>query len=295
MKPDRGDTRAHRNGVTRAMTGAAARMRFSPLRYFLVIAVDAAIPAFSLWFAMFLRLEGRADVQFGSVLPALTLLLVCGRIMANLLLRLHRWSFRLSGLPDGARVGVAGLLGTGVFMLGIFLLRLPQPPRSVVVMELFFSTFLMAAMRFAPRLTWMYCQRPGARGPGRRAAHRHHRGRRRRRVAAARPAAVRRAQLLRRRLCRRQPGEAGRHRGRQDRPRHRGGASGSRQALSRGHGADRHSAHVREAHPGDPRAVRRSQAAVQDPAGVVCVPERPGGGDDAAGPAAGGPAAARAG
>ncbi len=138
------------------MTGAVGRIRFSPLRYFLVIVLDAVIPAFSLWFALFLRLEGRVDVQFGSILPALTLLLVCGRIMANLLLRLHRWSFRLSGLPDGARVGVAGLLGTGVFMLGIFLLRLPQPPRSVVVMELFFSTFLMAAMRFAPRLTWMY-------------------------------------------------------------------------------------------------------------------------------------------
>src|SRR5664280_3182946 len=156
MRPDRGDARASRNGVTRAMTGAAGRIQFSPLRFLLVMAVDAVIPAFSLWFALFLRLEGRADVEFGAVLPALTLLLICGRILANLLLRLHRWSFRLSGLADGARVGVAGLLGTGVFMLGIFLLRLPQPPRSVVVMELFFSTFLMAAVRFAPRLGWMY-------------------------------------------------------------------------------------------------------------------------------------------
>ncbi|OYV72276.1 MAG: hypothetical protein B7Z74_05810, partial [Deltaproteobacteria bacterium 21-66-5] len=131
-------------------------MRFSPLRYILVMAVDAAIPALSLWVAMFLRLEGRPDIKFGPVLPTLIALLVGARILANLLLRLHRWSFRLSGLPDGARVGVAGLLGTGVFVLGMFLLRLQQPPRSVVVMELFFSTFLMAAMRFAPRLTWMY-------------------------------------------------------------------------------------------------------------------------------------------
>src|SRR5664280_2783545 len=156
MKPDRGDTRPNRNGVIRAMAGSTEWLRFSPLRYFLVIAVDAAIPVFSLWFAMFLRFEGRIVVEYARVLLPLILLLVCGRIVANLLLRLHRWSFRLSGLPDGARVGVAGLLGTGVFLLSIFLLGLPHPPRSVVVMELFFSTFLMAVMRFAPRLTWMY-------------------------------------------------------------------------------------------------------------------------------------------
>ncbi len=156
MKPDRGDARAHRNGVARAMTGATAWLRFSPLRYFLVIAVDAAIPVASLWFATFLRFEGRIVVEYARALPLLIVLLVCGRVLANVLLRLHRWSFRLSGLPDGARVGVAGLLGTGVFLLSIFLLGLPHPPRSVVVMELFFSTFLMAAMRFAPRLTWMY-------------------------------------------------------------------------------------------------------------------------------------------
>ncbi len=100
------------------------------------------------------------------ILPLLTLLLVCGRILANLLLRLHRWSFRLSGLPDGARVGVAGLLGTGVFLLSLFLFGLPHPPRSVVVMELFFSTFLMAAVRFAPRLGWMYVSEHARAGQG---------------------------------------------------------------------------------------------------------------------------------
>ncbi|TAM53894.1 MAG: polysaccharide biosynthesis protein [Acidobacteria bacterium] len=166
MKPDRGDTRGHRNGAARAMTGAVAWLRFSPLRYVLVIATDAAIPVFALWFAMFLRFEGRIAVEYGRILPELIVLLVCGRVLANLLLRLHRWSFRLSGLPDGARVGVAGLLGTGVFLLSIFLLGLAHPPRSVVVMELFFSTFLMAAMRFAPRLTWMYVSERARAGQG---------------------------------------------------------------------------------------------------------------------------------
>ena len=156
MKSRPDGTHAPRNGVSRAVTGAAGWLRFSPLRYFLVIAVDATIPALSLWFAMFLRFDGRIVVDYGRHLPLFTVLLVCGRVLANLLLRLHRWSFRLSGLPDGARVGVAGLLGTGVFLLSLFLLGLSHPPRSVVVMELFFSTFLMAVMRFAPRLTSLY-------------------------------------------------------------------------------------------------------------------------------------------
>jgi FlaA1/EpsC-like NDP-sugar epimerase len=156
MKPDENDASARRNDFTGAMTGVARWLRFSPVRQVVVIAFDVVIPAFSLWFALFLRFEGRIMVEYARILPVLTLLLVCGRILANLLLRLHRWSFRLSGLPDGARVAVAGLLGTGLFLLSIFLLGLPHPPRSVVVMELFFSTFLMAVARFAPRLAWTY-------------------------------------------------------------------------------------------------------------------------------------------
>ena len=156
MRPVGSEASVREDGLRGAMAGVVGWLRFSPVRYVLVLTLDAVIPAFSLWFALFLRFDGRITLEYARVLPVLALVLVCGRIVANLLMRLHRWSFRLSGLPDGARVGVAGLLGTGVFLLGIFLLRLPHPPRSVVVMELFLSTFLMAAMRFAPRLTWMY-------------------------------------------------------------------------------------------------------------------------------------------
>ena len=160
-----GSSTRHR-GIYRAMAGATEWLRFSSLRYALVMALDAVIPACSFWLALFLRLEGRPDVKFGPALPVLIAVLVGARVVANLALRLHRWSFRLSGLPDGARIGIAGLLGTGVFMLGIFLLRLPQPPRSVVVMELFFTTFLMAVLRFAPRLTWMYVSERARAGQG---------------------------------------------------------------------------------------------------------------------------------
>ena len=155
MKQERHDVPDRAGVFTGAMKGAASWLRISAVRQALIIGSDALIPAGSLWFALFLRSEAALH-DFLPYLPALTLVLICGRILANFILRLHKWSFRLSGLTDGARVGVAGLLGTGVFLLVIFLLRLQEPPRSVVVMELFFSTFLMATMRFAPRLTWLY-------------------------------------------------------------------------------------------------------------------------------------------
>jgi hypothetical protein len=78
------------------------------------------------------------------------------RFAVNLLLRLHRWSFRLSGLNDGARVVVAAAGGTGTFILALFLLRVLTPPRSVVVLELLVSAAGMVALRFAPRLGWTY-------------------------------------------------------------------------------------------------------------------------------------------
>ena len=166
MTSVRADSDSHRNGLARGVAAATGWLRFSPLRHFLVIAVDAAIPVFSLWFATFLRFEGRIPAEYGQALPALLVLLVLARILANAPLRLHRWSFRFSGLADGARVGLAGLLGTGLFLLALFLLGLPHPPRSVVVMELFLSTFLMATMRFAPRLAWMYVSEHARAGQG---------------------------------------------------------------------------------------------------------------------------------
>jgi len=77
-------------------------------------------------------------------------------MLSNLVFRLHRWSFRFSGLADGARVPMAGFFGTALWLCTVFLLRDPGPPRSVVVMELLMSTLLMGAVRFSPRLADLY-------------------------------------------------------------------------------------------------------------------------------------------
>lgn len=126
------------------------------LRISLVFALDAAITATSLWLALLLRFDGRIDAPYASMAPIYVALLVPARLIASAAFRLHRWSFRLSGLPDGARIVFAGLAGTGLFVSTVYLLRILDPPRSVVALEFFLTTLGMACLRFAPRLAGLY-------------------------------------------------------------------------------------------------------------------------------------------
>jgi FlaA1/EpsC-like NDP-sugar epimerase len=126
------------------------------VRLAIVLLVDGAITTVSLWIALLLRFEGDVASPYDSLAPTYLAWLVCARIAASWLFRLHRWSFRLSGLTDGARVVMAGIFGTGLFVLTLYFLRVLLPPRSVIVLELFVSTAGMTAVRFAPRLAWMY-------------------------------------------------------------------------------------------------------------------------------------------
>jgi FlaA1/EpsC-like NDP-sugar epimerase len=122
----------------------------------LLLITDLLFAMASLLAALMLRFEGEIPEGWPGKLPPLLGVLVASRLLTNVYFQLHRWSFLLSGLTDGVRVGMAGLLGTGGFIAGVFLLRLPSPPRSVVVMELFLTIGLMLLVRFAPRLVWLY-------------------------------------------------------------------------------------------------------------------------------------------
>ncbi|MDY7095460.1 MAG: nucleoside-diphosphate sugar epimerase/dehydratase [Acidobacteriota bacterium] len=128
----------------------------APLRRLMILGLDGAIAVGALWSALLLRFEGAVPERWTEDLPATLLLLVVCRVACNTFFGLHRWSFLLSGLTDGARIAASGIAGTGLFLSGIFLLRLHGLPRSVVVLELLLSTAVMAVLRFAPRLAWMY-------------------------------------------------------------------------------------------------------------------------------------------
>ena len=126
------------------------------LRSAIVLLIDSAIAVASLWLAMLLRFDGRIEQPYLEALRFYTLLLVASRLGTNWLLRLHQWSFRLSGLHDGARVVAAAGAGTGVFILTLYLSQTLNPPRSVVVLELLATAAGMTFVRFAPRLGWAY-------------------------------------------------------------------------------------------------------------------------------------------
>ena len=128
------------------------------LRRLVILLLDGGIATVSLWFSMFLRFEGKGTpAPYDELMPTFLVLLVIARLASTLLFRLHRWSFRFSGLTDGARLVLVGLLGTGLFMVEIYLVELGKgPPRSVVLMELLLSITLMALMRFSPRIHWIY-------------------------------------------------------------------------------------------------------------------------------------------
>ncbi|MCH9646983.1 MAG: polysaccharide biosynthesis protein [Deltaproteobacteria bacterium] len=122
----------------------------------MLLLFDGAVAFLSLWTAMLLRFEGTVPEVWLAAIPPLAMLLILARVVSTYLFRVHRWSFRFSGLTDGARVVTSCLFGTGLFMLGVYLLRPTGPPRSVVALELLLTTAIVAGIRFTPRLAWLY-------------------------------------------------------------------------------------------------------------------------------------------
>lgn len=124
----------------------------------MLILGDSVVAVVALWTAFHLRFDEPG--QHLADLPLLAIALVAARLTTSLYLRIHRWSFKFSGLRDGVRVLTAGLFGTvGFVALSYFFLRnqlSELPARGVVVLELSLSVTGMAAIRFAPRLWWMY-------------------------------------------------------------------------------------------------------------------------------------------
>ena len=119
---------------------------------------DGVVAVVALWAAFHLRFD--RPEQHLVDLPMLAAALVTARLVSSLYFRLHRWSFKFSGLRDAVRILSAGLLGSlGFVVLSYFLLRnqlTELPARGVVVLEFMMAVAGMGAIRFAPRLWWMY-------------------------------------------------------------------------------------------------------------------------------------------
>jgi FlaA1/EpsC-like NDP-sugar epimerase len=126
------------------------------LRSVIVLSLDVAMAVTCLFLAMLLRFDGRIEQAYWDLLPVYAVTLIVARLASNWSFRLHQWSFRLSGLHDGARIVFAAVAGTAAFIVILFLAHVLNPPRSVVVLELLATAAAMTALRFGPRLGLTY-------------------------------------------------------------------------------------------------------------------------------------------
>ncbi|WP_242395246.1 nucleoside-diphosphate sugar epimerase/dehydratase [Anaeromyxobacter oryzisoli] len=134
----------------RRSAGARARRR-QLARILAILVFDCGASAASLVAAEWLRFEGPPPARFASALPVLVPLVAGCRLVANLAARLHRWSFRLAGLPEAVRVLAATLAGTTLFAAVAAWVAPGALPRSVFVIDLLLATAALGGGRFAPR------------------------------------------------------------------------------------------------------------------------------------------------
>ena len=127
-----------------------------PGRFSLLLLFDALATTVALYAAAYLRFEGRVPPNWVEAVHAALPVLVVSRLAVLWASRMHRWSFFLSGLEEGVRLGIATFGGTVLFLAVHFGLAGQRLPLSVVVLELFLTTALLAAARYAPRVALVF-------------------------------------------------------------------------------------------------------------------------------------------
>ena len=122
-----------------------------------ILTLDAMATVLALHVAVWLRFEGLVPTPYLESLELVLPVLVATRLGFNLAAGIHRWSFRLAGLPDALRVAGAGLAGTLAFTM-LCTHVLPEGlPRSIYALEFFLATAAFGFLRFSPRvgLRWL--------------------------------------------------------------------------------------------------------------------------------------------
>ncbi len=137
------------------------------LRWVILLALDAAASAGALQLALWLRFDGHVPSPWRDAAPSAMLLVAALHLACNGGARLHRWSFRLAGLPDGIRVAAAALAGSVLFT-GLCRAAIGTGmPRTVYVLEFFLSTSAFCALRFGPQTAFGWMRRVRNRGAAR--------------------------------------------------------------------------------------------------------------------------------
>jgi len=130
-----------------------------------LLLADGAVAALSLWLAFGVRFDGRVPDVYVTSFPRAALLVVACRVLCSRAASLDRWPFRLAGMSDALRVSFVTLAGTGLFAAAAGLVP-GGVPRSVFVIEFFFTTSAYGLVRFGPRAALRWSNRLARSGPG---------------------------------------------------------------------------------------------------------------------------------
>jgi FlaA1/EpsC-like NDP-sugar epimerase len=131
---------------------AASRVSSPRLRSLLVLSLDAVMTTGALCAALRLSYGGLPPEQWRLALLHVLPLLLVMRLGSLAGFGLHRWSYRRSGLSEAGRLIAANLVATLAFEALRSVFNFDGLFRAVVAIEFLFTTALMGAHRFAPRL-----------------------------------------------------------------------------------------------------------------------------------------------
>jgi FlaA1/EpsC-like NDP-sugar epimerase len=137
------------------------------VRWVTLLALDGTAAAASLQLALWLRFDGRVPAPWREATPAAMALVAALHLVCNGGARLHRWSFRLAGLPDGIRVVAAALAGSALFAAVCRVSIGTGMPRTVYVLEFFLSVSAFCVLRFGPQTAFGWTRRLRNRGAAR--------------------------------------------------------------------------------------------------------------------------------
>jgi FlaA1/EpsC-like NDP-sugar epimerase len=136
-------------------------------RWGALLALDAAGAALALQAALSLRFEGDVPSPWREAAAGAAALVAALHLAVNWTARLHRWSFRLAGLPDALRLVAAAALASGTFVLLCPWIVGLRMPRTVYALEFFLSASAFGVLRYGPRALFRWARRYRARGAAR--------------------------------------------------------------------------------------------------------------------------------
>ena len=122
-------------------------------RFSALMALDALTTALCFMLAVVIRFEGLPPPEWFPDIRAALPVLVASRVFVLWLMKMHRWSFFLSGLEEAVRLGVATVGGTVLFAALWYGIHGHGLPVSVVMLEFLLTSSLLGAIRYSPRFT----------------------------------------------------------------------------------------------------------------------------------------------